>query len=132
MPIPQPLYPYEGRSLKPLPIPPDVVYPNPYESASMTPRDIRIPIQRPLITPPDVVYPYGFDLASVPEYKPYFFNRPTPRPRPNKPLRPINRMSGSGRSDGRSARAAIVRRVMSEKGLKMIEASKYVKEHGLY
>ena len=33
---------------------------------------------------------------------------------------------------GRSARAAIVKRVMAEKGLKMIEASKYVKEHGLY
>lgn len=33
---------------------------------------------------------------------------------------------------GRSARAAIVKKVMAEKGLKMIEASKYVKEHGLY
>lgn len=58
--------------------------------------------------------------------------RPRPAPRPIKPLRPIDHMSGSGRSDGRSARAAIVRKVMSEKGLKMIEASKYVKEHGLY
>ena len=37
---------------------------------------------------------------------------------------------GSGR--GRSARAAIVKMVMAEQGLKMIEASKYVKEHGLY
>ena len=35
-------------------------------------------------------------------------------------------------SDGRSARNAIVRKVMAEKGLKMIEASKYVKQHGLY
>tara|TARA_R110001632_G_scaffold154191_2_gene272282 strand:- start:6195 stop:7484 length:1290 start_codon:yes stop_codon:yes gene_type:complete len=33
---------------------------------------------------------------------------------------------------GRSARAAIVKKVMAEKGMKMIEASKYVKEHGLY
>jgi len=57
----------------------------------------------------------------------YDANPPQPTPRPR---RPINR--GSGRSDGRSARAAIVRKVMSEKGLKMIEASKYVKEHGLY
>ena len=33
---------------------------------------------------------------------------------------------------GRSARAAIVKKVMADKGLKMIQASKYVKEHGLY
>jgi hypothetical protein len=37
-----------------------------------------------------------------------------------------------GENDGRRARAAIVKKVMSEKGLSMIEASKYVKEHGLY
>lgn len=37
-----------------------------------------------------------------------------------------------GAIDGRKARAAIVKRVMAEKGLKLIEASKYVKEHGLY
>lgn len=35
-------------------------------------------------------------------------------------------------SDGRRKRAEVVRKVMAEKGLKMIEASKYVKEHGLY
>ena len=35
-------------------------------------------------------------------------------------------------ADGRRKRAEVVRRVMAEKGLKMIEASKYVKEHGLY
>ena len=34
--------------------------------------------------------------------------------------------------DGRKKRAEIVKRVMAEKGMKMIEASKYVKEHGLY
>jgi len=39
--------------------------------------------------------------------------------------------SGAGKG-GRSARAEIVKKVMKEKGLKMIEASKYVKEHGLY
>ena len=37
-----------------------------------------------------------------------------------------------GSSDGRKARADIVKKVMAEKGLKMIEASKYVKEHNLY
>jgi hypothetical protein len=31
-----------------------------------------------------------------------------------------------------NARAEIVKKVMAEKGMKMIEASKYVKEHGLY
>jgi hypothetical protein len=35
-------------------------------------------------------------------------------------------------SDGRRKRNEIVRKVMADKGLKMIEASKYVKEHGLY
>jgi len=34
--------------------------------------------------------------------------------------------------DGRVARAAIVRKVMADKGCSMIEASKYVKEHNLY
>jgi hypothetical protein len=42
-------------------------------------------------------------------------------------------MTGGGASGGGKAeRAAIVKRIMKEKGLKMIEASKYVKEHGLY
>ena len=35
-------------------------------------------------------------------------------------------------SDGRRKRAEVVKRVMKEQGLKMIEASKYVKAHGLY
>lgn len=35
-------------------------------------------------------------------------------------------------TDGRRKRAEVVRKVMSEKGLSMIEASKYVKQHGLY
>jgi len=39
---------------------------------------------------------------------------------------------GAKGSDGRARRNAIVRKVMAEKGLKMIAASKYVKEHGLY
>jgi hypothetical protein len=38
----------------------------------------------------------------------------------------------AGENDGRRKRAEIVRQVMREKGMKMIEASKYVKQHGLY
>lgn len=37
-----------------------------------------------------------------------------------------------GAMDGRKRRAEVVKRVMKEKGLKMIEASSYVKKHGLY
>ena len=37
-----------------------------------------------------------------------------------------------GAGDGRRKRAEVVRKVMAEKGMKMIDASKYVKEHGLY
>lgn len=37
-----------------------------------------------------------------------------------------------GAGDGRRKRAEVVRKVMAEKGMKMVEASKYVKEHGLY
>jgi hypothetical protein len=40
----------------------------------------------------------------------------------------VKRMVGAGVK----ARADLVRKVMADKGLKMIEASKYVKEHGLY
>jgi len=45
----------------------------------------------------------------------------------------ITKAVGLGRSKGgRNARAEIVKKVMKEKGLKLIEASKYVKAHGLY
>jgi hypothetical protein len=37
-----------------------------------------------------------------------------------------------GTGGGRSNRAQIVKRIMQEKGLSMIEASKYVKSHNLY
>jgi hypothetical protein len=37
-----------------------------------------------------------------------------------------------GSGGGRSKRAEIVRKIMKEKGMKMIEASKYVKAHNLY
>ena len=40
---------------------------------------------------------------------------------------------GAGRGKGRrSERAAIVKRVMAEKGMKMTDASRYVKQNGLY
>lgn len=42
------------------------------------------------------------------------------------------RRAPAGPSDGRRKRAEIVKKVMAEKGLSMIEASKYVKAHGLY
>jgi hypothetical protein len=38
----------------------------------------------------------------------------------------------SGGGDGRKKRAEIVKRIMKEQGLKMTDASKYVKAHGLY
>lgn len=38
----------------------------------------------------------------------------------------------AGPEDGRRKRAAIVKKVMAEKGMSMIEASKYVKAHSLY
>jgi hypothetical protein len=45
-------------------------------------------------------------------------------------------MEGMGRAkrgnDGRSARAAVVRKVMAEQGMSLPAASRYVKEHGLY
>ena len=39
---------------------------------------------------------------------------------------------GAKGADGRKRRAEIVKRVMQERGLKLIEASKYVKAHNLY
>ena len=41
-------------------------------------------------------------------------------------------LEGSGSGDGRKRRAEIVKKVMKEKGLKLAQASKYVKEKGLY
>ena len=40
--------------------------------------------------------------------------------------------SGGAKKGGRNARAEIVRKVMKERGVKMIEASKIVKAEGLY
>lgn len=39
---------------------------------------------------------------------------------------------GKGKTDGRAARAAIVKKVMADKGLSMIAASSYVKANNLY
>jgi len=41
-------------------------------------------------------------------------------------------MSGSGAKGGKNKRALIVKKVMKEKGLGLIQASKYVKQHNLY
>ena len=45
---------------------------------------------------------------------------------------PSSTMSGGAPKGGRSKRAEIVKKVMKEKGLSMIAASKHVKEHNLY
>lgn len=47
-------------------------------------------------------------------------------------MRPVIGGGKSGGADGRTKRAEIVKKVMQEKGMKMIEASSYVKQHGLY
>jgi hypothetical protein len=47
-------------------------------------------------------------------------------------MKPVIGGGKSGGADGRKKRAEIVKKVMKEKGLKMIEASSYVKQHGLY
>jgi hypothetical protein len=41
-------------------------------------------------------------------------------------------VASGGAVDGRKKRAEIVKRVMKEQGLKMTDASKFVKQHGLY
>ncbi len=46
--------------------------------------------------------------------------------------RGVKAATGKGKTDGRAARAAIVKKVMAERGVKMIEASKIVKAEGLY
>jgi uncharacterized protein (UPF0210 family) len=43
---------------------------------------------------------------------------------------PVKGMSGCG--DGRAKRAELVKKIMKERGVKMIEASKIVKDEGLY
>jgi len=48
------------------------------------------------------------------------------------PKAPAKKKRVVSAADGRRKRAEVVRKVMKEKGMKMIEASKYVKEHGLY
>jgi len=52
-------------------------------------------------------------------------NAPVP-----KAQMPSSTMSGFGKGKGK--RAELVKKIMKEKGLKLIEASKYVKEHNLY
>lgn len=42
------------------------------------------------------------------------------------------RKTPRGKSDGRAKRAALVKKIMNEKGMKMIEASKYIKANNLY
>jgi hypothetical protein len=46
--------------------------------------------------------------------------------------RAVGEIMGAGKKRPKSARAMIVKKVMAEKGMGMIEASKYVKANGLY
>ena len=48
------------------------------------------------------------------------------------PVAPAEAVAGAGASAKRAKRVAIVKKVMAERGCGMIEASKYVKEKGLY
>ena len=61
----------------------------------------------------------GVDKSTVDDYKKLINGKGMPKQK---------RMVGAGVAK----RAEVVKRVMAEKGMKMIEASKYVKAHGLY
>jgi hypothetical protein len=54
------------------------------------------------------------------------------RPSPKSPTGSGKKKGGAKAGDKRSARAAVVKRVMAEQGLSLPMASKYVKEHGLF
>ena len=57
---------------------------------------------------------------------------PPPAPGQKKIEKEKKHRGGAKPGDRRVARAAVVKKVMAEKGLSMIEASKYVKQNGLY
>jgi len=64
---------------------------------------------------------------------------PSPYHPPRKEMMEVKPMKGMGKvkrvvgaGDGRRKRAEIVKKVMAEKNMSMVQASKYVKEHGLY
>jgi len=61
-------------------------------------------------------------------------SQPMPVPDTNLSLSSGGALTGQylGQGKKRNARAELVKKIMKEKGLKMIEASKYVKAHGLY
>jgi hypothetical protein len=54
------------------------------------------------------------------------------QPGTEKAQLPSSTLSGLGKAKKHNPRAEVVKKVMAEHGMKMIEASKYVKEHGLY
>ena len=57
-----------------------------------------------------------------------------PRKQKEPPIEPTTEapVEGGAKPKRSNERAAIVSKIMKEKGMKMVEASKYVKEHGLY
>ena len=81
---------------------------------------------RPPMPPMPPIPPSGYPGTGAHGDQPWWSYLQTVAPKKG------GRKHRGGRSDGRSARAAIVRKVMQEQGLKLIDASKYVKQHGLY
>lgn len=87
---------------------------------------------------------YAGDVGGIPEMAPSVAGvaegtLPSGRLAPAPTIQPTRRRGvlttdivGSGRHDKRSARAAVVRRVMREHGMSLPEASRYVKQNGLY
>ena len=57
---------------------------------------------------------------------------PSPKRMPMELQKEAIELKGMGAGDGRKKRAMIVKKVMADRNCSMVEASKYVKEHGLY
>jgi hypothetical protein len=70
------------------------------------------------------------------EYKPRKTVKKTPKKRMSKKVKggmmPLERNVGSGASKAKNNRHNVVKKIMKEKGLSMIEASKDVKQNNLY
>lgn len=74
-----------------------------------------------------------FDMNRIKDYVGLGGSRDVPQKVVEKNVMvPVMGGGKCGGADGRKKRAEIVKKVMAEKGMKMIEASKYVKQHNLY
>lgn len=82
------------------------------------------------VNPFTLGYDLGHDVIA-----PALMGKGTKKGQPRKTARKAYEGAGVGSGgavDGRKRRAEIVKKVMAEKGLKLVDASKYVKQHGLY